>query len=46
VKRLRPKSGGKITWRWRVTTPPGRWPITVSCDNKATLKLTIRVRPR
>ena len=46
VKGLRPKSGGKITWRWRVTTPPGRWPISVSCDNKATLKLTLRVRPR
>jgi hypothetical protein len=46
VKGLRPKSGGKITWRWRVTTPPGRWPITVSCSNKGKLKLTMRVRPR
>jgi hypothetical protein len=46
VKGLRAKSGGKITWRWRVTTPPGRWPVSVSCANKATLKLTMRVRPR
>jgi hypothetical protein len=46
VKGLRVKSGGKITWRWRVTTPPGRWTISVSCDNKATLKLPLRVRPR
>jgi hypothetical protein len=46
VKGLRPKNGGKITWRWRVTTPPGRWPISVTCGNKATLKLTMRVRPR
>ena len=46
VKGLRRKGGGKITWRWRVTTPPGRWTIAVGCDNKATLKVAMRVRPR
>ena len=41
------KSGGKITWRWRVgpSTPPGRWPITVRCGS-AMLELTIRILAR
>lgn len=45
---LGPKSGGKITWRWRVGdgTPPGRWPVVVRCGNSGTLKLTLRVLPR
>ncbi len=46
VKGLRPKHGGRITWRWRVTTPPGQWPVTVSCDNQATLTATMTIRPR
>jgi hypothetical protein len=43
---LNPKAGGKITWRWRVAIPPGRWPLTVGCDNGGALKVTIRVLPR
>jgi hypothetical protein len=45
---LGPKSGGMITWRWRVgtSTPPGRWPVIVRCVNSGTLKLRIRVLPR
>jgi hypothetical protein len=45
---LGPKSGGKITWRWRVgrSTPPGRWPVVVRCGEAGTLKLRIRVLPR
>ena len=33
AKGLGPKSGSKITWRWRVgtSTPRGRWPIIVRC---------------
>jgi hypothetical protein len=44
---LGPKSGGKITWRWRVApgTRPGRWPIIVSCGKSGTLKLRIRILP-
>jgi hypothetical protein len=46
-KGLGAKSGGKITWRWRVgtTTPPGRWPVIVRCGNGGTLNLRIRVLP-
>jgi hypothetical protein len=43
VHGLRPKHGGRITWRWRVTTPPGQWPVAVRCDNQAKLKATMRV---
>ena len=48
AKGLGPKSGGKITWRWRVatSTPPGRWPVIVRCGESGTLKLKIRVLPR
>jgi hypothetical protein len=48
AKGLRPKSGGKITWRWHVgtSTPPGRWPVLVRCGKSGTLKLRIRVLPR
>ena len=45
VRGLPAKSSGRITWRWRVTPPPGLRRITVSCG-KGTLKLTMRVRPR
>jgi hypothetical protein len=42
---LGPKSGGTITWRWRVgaSARPGRWPVIVRCRPNGTLKLTIRV---
>jgi hypothetical protein len=44
---LGPKSGGTITWRWRVgaNTRPGRWPVIVRCGTSGTLKLTMRVLP-
>jgi hypothetical protein len=44
---LGPKSGGEITWRWRVgrSTQPGRWPVIVRCGKSGTLKLRIRVLP-
>jgi hypothetical protein len=45
---LGPKTGGRITWRWRVgmSTHPGRWPIVVRCGKSRALKLRIRVLPR
>ena len=48
AKGLGPKTGGKITWRWRVgtSTHPGRWPVVVRCGKSGTLKLKIRVLPR
>ena len=48
TKGLGAKSGGRITWRWRVgtTTPPGRWPVIVRCGNGGTLNLRIRVLPK
>jgi hypothetical protein len=47
AKGLNPKSGGRITWRWRVgtNTRPGRWPIIVRCGQSGTLRLKIRVLP-
>jgi hypothetical protein len=41
---LRKKTGGTITWRWKVgsTTNPGRWPVTVDCGKSG--KLTVRLR--
>ena len=45
VTGLRAKSGGKITWQWRVPPPAGIRTITVSCG-KGKLDLTMRVRPR
>jgi micrococcal nuclease len=44
---LRPKTGSRITWRWRVgtNTNPGRWPIIVKCGNSGTLRTKIRVLP-
>jgi hypothetical protein len=48
AKGLGPKSGGKITWRWRVGvgTRPGRWPVIVRCGKSGTLKLSMRVLSR
>lgn len=47
AKGLGPKSGAKVTWRWRVgtRTPPGRWPVTVRCGKSGTLKVWLRVLP-
>jgi hypothetical protein len=48
AKGLGPKSGDKITWRWRVgtSTPAGRWPISVRCGKSGTLRTKIRVLGR
>jgi hypothetical protein len=44
-KGLGPKTGGRITWRWKVgsNTQPGRWPIIIRCGTSGSLKLAIRV---
>jgi hypothetical protein len=44
---LRPKTGGTISWRWRVAASarPGSWPLVVQCGTSGTLKLTIRILP-
>ena len=48
AKGLGPKTGGRITWRWRVgtSTHAGRWPIIVRCGQSGTLRLKLRVLPR
>jgi hypothetical protein len=48
AKGLGPKTGGRITWRWRVgtSTHAGRWPVIVRCGKSGTLRLRIRVLPR
>lgn len=45
---LGPKTGARITWRWRVgaNTRPGRWPIVVRCGKSGTLRLLLTVSPR
>ncbi|MGZ4386294.1 MAG: hypothetical protein ACXVZO_05155 [Gaiellaceae bacterium] len=42
---LEAKSGGTISWRWRVdaSTHPGSWPVTVRCGKSGTLSLRLRV---
>ena len=42
---LGPKTGGRITWRWKVgsNTRPGRWPVNVRCGASGTLRVKIRV---
>jgi hypothetical protein len=44
-KDLNPKTGGHITWRWKVPsqTQPGRWPILIQCGTSGSLELTIRI---
>ena len=48
AKGLGPKTGGRITWRWRVgtSTHPGRWPVIVRCETSGTLRLRLRVLAR
>ena len=43
---LGPKTGGRITWRWKVgsSTHAGRWPVTVDCGKSGKLSLRLRVR--
>lgn len=45
AKGLGPKTGTKITWRWKVgsATHPGRWPVEVDCGRSGTLALRLRV---
>ena len=45
AKGLGPKTGTRITWRWKVgsNTNPGRWPVTVDCGRSGKLTLRLRV---
>jgi hypothetical protein len=47
-KSLGAKTGGRITWRWRIVSnvPPGRWPIVVQCGASGNRRFTIRVIPK
>jgi hypothetical protein len=40
------KTGGRITWRWKVgsSTTAGRWPVRINCGKSGKLNLTLRVR--
>ena len=40
------KTGGRITWRWKVgsSTTAERWPVRVVCGKSGKLNLTLRVR--
>jgi hypothetical protein len=44
---LEPKTGGRITWRWRVrpNVEPGRLPMIVRCGESGTLKTGITIVP-
>jgi hypothetical protein len=46
AKGLGPKTGRRITWRWKVgsATHPGSWPVTVDCGKSGKLALRLRVR--
>jgi hypothetical protein len=48
AKGLGAKSGGTITWRWRVgsNTHPGSWPVVIDCGKSGKLKTKIRVLAR
>jgi hypothetical protein len=45
AKGLGPKTGTKITWRWKVgsATHAGRWPVTIDCGRSGKLALRLRV---
>jgi hypothetical protein len=45
AKGLGKKTGGTITWQWKVgsTTHAGRWPVTVDCGKSGKLSLRLRV---
>jgi hypothetical protein len=42
---LEPKTGGRVTWRWRVrpNVEPGRLPMIVRCGDSGTLKTGITI---
>ena len=44
--RLCAKTGGKISWRWRVSsrTKPGCYPVTVDCGKAGKHTASLRVR--
>jgi hypothetical protein len=44
---LGPRSGTRITWRWKVgsSTHAGSWPVTVDCGKSGRLALRLRVQP-
>jgi hypothetical protein len=46
AKGLGPKTGTRITWRWKVgsSTHAGRWPVKVDCGRSGKLSLRLRVR--
>jgi hypothetical protein len=43
---LGPKTGTRITWRWKVgsNTHAGSWPVTVDCGKSGRLALRLHVR--
>lgn len=45
AKGLGPKTGGRITWSWKVgsRTHAGLWPVVVRCGKSGTLRLRLRV---
>jgi hypothetical protein len=42
---LGPKTGGRITWTWKVgsSTHSGRWPVVVNCSTSGKVSLRLRV---
>jgi len=42
---LGPKTGTKVSWRWKVgsSTHAGSWPVTVNCGKAGKLLLRLRV---
>lgn len=45
AKGLGPKTGTRLTWRWKVgsSTHAGRWPVTVDCGKSGKLIVRLRV---
>lgn len=45
AKGLGPKTGTRLTWKWKVgsSTRAGRWPVIVNCGKSGKLSLRLRV---
>ena len=45
AQELEPKTGGRVTWRWRIgpNVEPGRLPVIVRCGESGTLKTSITI---
>jgi hypothetical protein len=45
AKGLGPKTGTRLTWKWKVgsATHAGRWPVIVNCGKSGRLTLRLRV---